>query len=170
MQDAHDELRDALAAIDQVIAAEGIHPDSVLAEQAHDRAVEVIRTSRGNLNTTQGTLRQFTYRAIQTAARVGIARRARQQSRLQPLPASIPQPSSPQTLRFTQQELARLPPKVRRAVVLHVHVGLSLRDTGLLLGGVNHSIVKAHLHRAAILLNLIPSNSHDSTTDHVRQI
>lgn len=185
------EWQDALDAIPLAIASAGLSPDEPAAAIAHDMAVDVLLSLRRRYDRRRGTIRQFAFRSMCRAARwatsprrttcVNTERRtifdeilesdgdAAYLLNLKKLGSAKVAAVNEHHSRFTTEELNRLPKPERRAVILYVHLGLSLRDTGLLLGGISHTRVRSRLHRAAIALGLAEEASFRAFARRQRQ-
>lgn len=170
------EWQDALNAIPLALAKAKIHEDGEYADSAHNAAVDALMSLAPKWDRARGTLRQYAFRSMCQAVKWSLGRQLEQRKlraaaihqNEQRIFASEPNAvgwrsgetaeTPPAEHRFGSDELAKLPNQMRRAVILYIHLGLSLRETGLLLGGLSKSTVSVRLSQAASLLNLQPND------------
>lgn len=155
MSAASQEWRDALDAIPLALSAAGIAADEPLAEIAYDAAVDTLIAIEPQHDHRRGSLRQFSYDALCQAVRWAKYHHVKSPKRTCAITQDLPTGFTP-GLRFDADQLAQLPLALRRTVILHVHLGLSRYETGLLLGGMCNSRVYDRLLRAAVMLGLTP--------------
>jgi hypothetical protein len=145
--------REALDAIPQILAAAEIEMDGQHGPSCYDFAVNTLISMRRTYNPKRGTFRQYTYRAVHRAVLW-----AKSQSKTETIGAIANCNATAKktvSIRFDSDQLDLLPPGERKAVILHVHLGLSRYETGLLLGGICNSRVKDRLRRAAVRMGII---------------
>lgn len=153
-----DEWRDALDVIPRAIAAAGLEHGSGAADLAHDYAVDALMKLRKRYVRQRGTFRQFTFRSVRQAvqwAKGRSSKKSKSQAKAQEHLRHVPRHEVADD-RFESEQLSKLPESLRRAVVLYVHLDLSLRDTGILLGGISHARVRSRLRRAGVLMGQLP--------------